>query len=175
MVQASGWDPAWGKVTQEGQGLSPRLLLGTLLSGFLPGAPDAACPRAGLELPVRTAVPGPCPVGAPGSCQWSWLPATAPLRGTCGSDGQRAQASSGPPPPTPSAPELEPWGASSPHGRSGQEGPPGLGSKAHVPLCRLAHRSPLQAAGGLDTQGVNGGCLGGSAGVTWRARDHDVV
>ena len=71
--------------------------------------------------------------------------------------------------------ELEPWGTSSPHGHGGQEGPPRLGSKTHAPLCRLAHRGSLQAAGGLSTQRANGGCLGGSAGVTWWARDRHVV
>lgn len=32
VVQASGWGLAWGKVTREGQGLSPKLLPGTLPS-----------------------------------------------------------------------------------------------------------------------------------------------
>lgn len=71
--------------------------LWTLLSGFLPWALDPACPWPGLELPVIAAVPGPCPVGAPGSSQLPQLPATAPLRGMCGSDGQRAQGGSDPP------------------------------------------------------------------------------
>lgn len=172
MVQAPGWDPAWGKVMQEGQGLSPRLLLGTLLSGFLPGALDADCPRAGLELPVRTAVPGPCPVGAPGSCQWSWLPATAPLRGTCGSDGQRAQASSGPPPPTPRAGALgsvlSPW--TQQPGRPTRAGEQG----ACAPLQAGTQRSTAGRWRAGHT-GVNRGCLGRSAGVTWWARDHHVV
>lgn len=159
VVQASGWGLAWGKVTREGQGLSPKLLLGTLLSGFLPGALDAAAPRAGLQLPVRAAVPGPFPVGAPGSSQWSWLPATAPLRGTCGSDGQRAQASSGPPPRA--HPEPQSWSPGErplPMDMAARKAHPGWGARCmrgsagwHTevhsrPQERCPHRGLMEAA-----------------------------
>ena len=67
---------------------------------FLPSSPGSLTQyRPRPELPVVAAVPGPCPLGVPGSSQKSQLPATAPLRGTCGSDGWRAQASSDPPGP----------------------------------------------------------------------------
>lgn len=79
--QVGAWS-GMGEMAQQGQGLGSRLLLGRGSLGPLT-QPVQARPW----LPVIAAVPGPCPLGVLGSSQKSQLPATAPLRGMCGSDG----------------------------------------------------------------------------------------
>lgn len=88
---APGRGLAWGN----GPGRPGRPLKAPDGLCSLPSSPGPLTQlRPGPELPVVAAAPGPCPLGVPGSSQKPQLPATAPLRGTCGSDGWRAQGSS---------------------------------------------------------------------------------
>jgi hypothetical protein len=81
-------------MAKEGQGLVKACSLG----------PRHSLPWPGTGLPVMTSLPGPCLLRVPGSSQQSQLPAIAPLRGTCGSDGVEATAAQ------PSGPRAEATG-----------------------------------------------------------------